>query len=74
MLVEDLGHQPLVADGHDVPVSRRRCNPRRLLATMLQREQGEVSESGDVVIGTVDAEDAALVAWPVAMVGEKRHG
>jgi hypothetical protein len=25
------------------------------------------------VIGTVDPKDAALVAWPVAMVGERGH-
>ena len=35
---------------------------------MLQRVQREVREAGDVVIGCVDPEDAALVARSVATV------
>jgi hypothetical protein len=40
---------------------------------VLEREQREVRESGNVMIGGVDPEDAALVAGAVAMVGEERH-
>jgi hypothetical protein len=41
---------------------------------MLQREQAEIREPGDVMLRTVDPEDATLVAWSVAMVREERHG
>jgi hypothetical protein len=41
---------------------------------VLQREQREIGESSDVVIGSVDPKNAALVAWPVAMIREERHG
>ena len=40
----------------------------RLLAAVLQRVQREVGEPGDVRLGRVHAEDAALVARSVAMV------
>jgi hypothetical protein len=38
-----------------------------LLTAVLKREQGEVGESRDVVLGGVDAEHTALVAGPVAI-------
>jgi hypothetical protein len=34
---------------------------------VLQRVEGEVGEAGDVVAGRVYAEDAALVARPIAV-------
>ena len=43
-------------------------DPGRLLAAVLEREQREVREPGDVVSGRVDPEDAALVARSVAMI------
>ena len=49
-------------------------DPGRLLSAVLEREQGEVGNAGDVVSGRVDAENAALVARSVAMVVHRRHG
>ena len=46
--------------------------PGRLLAAVLEREQREVGETGDVVSGRIDPEDAALVAGSVAMVVHER--
>ena len=43
-------------------------DPGRLLPAVLEREQGEVRQSGDVVLGCVDPEHAAFVAGAVAMV------
>ena len=37
------------------------------LASVLEGVECEVGESGDVVLGGVDAEDAALVAGPVTL-------
>ena len=48
--------------------SSQAAMPGRLLAAVLERVQREVRESGDVGLGRVDAEDAALVARSVAMV------
>lgn len=73
VLIEDLRNETLVPDGKDVPAPRRGRDARRLLSPMLEREQREIREASDVVIGTVNPEDAALVAWPVAMVGVRRH-
>ena len=42
-------------------------DPGRLLAAVLEREEREVGEPGDVVLGRVDAEHAALVARAVAI-------
>ena len=68
VLVEHLRDEALVADRHDRAAARGGRDPGRLLAAVLEREQGEVREPGDVVLGRVDAEDAALVARAVAMV------
>ena len=54
--------------GHDVPDAVGRRDAGGLLAAVLQRVEGEVGEAGYVVIGRVDAEDAALVARAVALV------
>ena len=56
-----------------LPPARRGRDPGRLLAAVLEREQREVREPGDVVLGRVDPEHAALVARPVAMIVQ-RHG
>ena len=61
LLVEDLRDQPGVAQGGDVTALTGR-DPRRFLATVLQRVEPEVGEAGDVVSGRVDAENAALIA------------
>jgi hypothetical protein len=50
-----------------VAVLRRR-DARRLLAAVLERVEREVRETGDIVPGGADAEDAALVARPVSGV------
>ena len=58
LLVEDLGDEAEVAqDGEAALVGDR--DPRRLLAAVLEREEPEVGEAGDVALGRVDAEDAA---------------
>ena len=51
-----------------LPPRWRGRDPGRFLAAVLEREQREVGEPGDVVLGRVDPEDAALVAWAVAMI------
>ena len=50
------------------PPTSRRGDARRLLPAVLERVQREVGEAGDVVLGRVDPEDAALVARSVAIV------
>src|ERR1700749_2849808 len=72
VLVEDLGDEALVADAHDVAAGAGGGDARRLLAPVLEREQGKVGETGDVVAGGVDPEDAALIAGAVAEVGHER--
>ena len=67
LLVEDLRDEPDVAHGHDL-TALADGDARRLLAAVLEREQGEVREPGDVHPGRIHAEDAALVARSVAMV------
>ena len=73
VLIEDLRNKTLVPYGQNVPAPRRRRYARRLLSPMLECEQRKIREASDVVIGTIDPEDAALVAWSVAMVGVRRH-
>ena len=68
LLVEDLRDEAQVALGHDVPADVGGRDAGRLLAAVLQCEEREVRESGDVVVGTVDPEDATLVARAVAVV------
>jgi hypothetical protein len=41
---------------------------------MLEREQGKVGDSGDVVARRKYAEHTAFVAWSVAMIDQRRHG
>ena len=65
-LVEDLGDQAEVTLGGDVPALAGR-DAGRLLAAVLERVEREVGEPGDVLLRGVDAEDAALVAGPVAL-------
>ena len=48
-------------------------DPGRLLATVLEREQREVGEPGDVALRREDAEDATLVARPVPVVEISIH-
>ena len=72
VLVEDLGDQALVADGHDLAPPESARDPGRLLAPVLERKQTKVCDAGDVVSRRVDAEDTALVARAIAMVGHRR--
>src|SRR6476469_9357576 len=69
VLVEYLGDEALVADRHQAAAALGGRDPRRLLASMLQCEQGEVRQSGDVVLRREDPEDTALVARAIAMFG-----
>src|SRR5207248_266437 len=62
--VEDLGDEAEVTLGRYVAVVAGR-DPSRFLTAVLEGVQREVGEPGDVVLGRVDAKDAALVAWPV---------
>ena len=73
VLVEHLRHQTLIADRHDAAAPRRGRDPRGLLPAVLEREQREVREASDVVFGSVDPKDSALVAWPVAMIIRGNH-
>src|SRR5207244_8073504 len=65
-LVEHLRDQPAVALGRDVAVLAG-GDARRLLAAVLKGVEGEVGESGDVVLGRIDAENATLVTRAVAL-------
>ncbi len=58
LLVEDLRHEPEVAQRRQPAVLRDR-DPGRFLAAVLEREEAEVREPRDVAVGGVDAEDAA---------------
>ena len=60
LLVEDLGHEPHVAQ-HGEPAALGDGDPGRLLAAVLQREEGEVREPRHVALDRPDAEDAAHV-------------
>src|SRR4051812_5208723 len=68
LLVEDLVDQPEVALGQDVAAAVGRGDARRLLPAVLEGVQREVREAGDVVLGRIDAEDAALVTRSVAVI------
>ena len=77
VLLEDLRDEAEGALGDDVAAVVRRGDAGRLLPAVLERVEREVGEARDVVLGTVDPEDAALVAGPVALVEERlacRHG
>ena len=58
LLVEDLGDEAEVAQPGQAPVLGD-GDSRRLLAAVLQREQAEVRQPGDVAVGRIDAENAA---------------
>jgi len=58
LLAEDLGDETHVAKCGDAAFVRD-GDPGRLLAAVLQREEPEVREPGDVAVGCVDAEDPA---------------
>ena len=73
VLAEDLRDEAERALGDDVAAVVGGRDPRRLLAAVLERVEGEVREAGDVVLGRVDAEDAALVTRSVAMVEGRRQ-
>ena len=60
--------EDLVADAHDVAALRSGRDARGLLAAVLQREQGKVRQTSDVMAGRIDPEDAALIAGSVAVV------
>lgn len=67
---EDRAHQAQVlADQHGVPVAHG--DARRLLAAVLQRAQGEVSQAGDVTTRSPDTEDAALLVQRVSVLVSK---
>ena len=66
-LVEDLRHEAEVAHGHDV-AALAGGDAGGLLPAVLEREEREVGEPGDFRLGCEHAEDAALVARPVAIV------
>ena len=66
LLVEDLGDEPGVAQGRDVPALAA-GDAGRLLAAVLERVEREVGEPGHVVAGGVDPEHPALVARTVAI-------
>ena len=61
--------RPEVALGHDVAAAVGGGDSGGLLAAVLQGVQREVRQPGDVVPGRVEAEDPALVARPVTLVG-----
>ena len=73
LLVEHLADESLVTDGHDVAVLRRGY-AGRFLAPMLQGEQREVAQAGDVMPWRVHAEDATLIARTIAEVSQVVQG
>src|SRR5512133_901072 len=64
-LVEDLRDEAEIAQRHDVAVLAG-GDAGRLLAAVLKRVEREVREAGDIRLGRINAEDAALVARTVA--------
>ena len=58
VLAEDLRDEAHVPEGGQ-PLAVRDRDPGRLLAAVLEREEPEVREPGDVALGRPDAEDAA---------------
>jgi hypothetical protein len=73
VLVEHLRHEALVANGDDIAAVGGGRDPCRLLAAVLQREQREIGEARDIVIGGVDPEDAAFITRTVAVVVHRVH-
>jgi hypothetical protein len=77
VLLEHLRDEPKRTLGDDVATVLRRGDAGGLLPAVLQGEQREVREASDVVLGPVDPEHPALVAWTVALVEGRlwcRHG
>jgi hypothetical protein len=66
LLVEDLADEAGIAQGRDMPALAG-GDARGLLAAVLKRVEGEIGQAGDIVSGRVYAEDAALIAWPIAV-------
>src|SRR6266542_3706001 len=62
LLVEDLGDEAHVAQRGQATVVGD-GDPRRLLAAVLEGEEAEVGDAGDVPLGRVDAEEAAHQRW-----------
>jgi hypothetical protein len=62
---EDLRHEPHLAV-HDGARPVGHGDAGRLLAAVLEREQREVGQRRDVLARRVDAEHAALAAWPLS--------
>ena len=58
LLVEDLRHEAHLAQHRDAPALGD-GDPGGLLAAMLEREEPEVRQAGDVALAGADAEDAA---------------
>jgi hypothetical protein len=73
VLVEYLRHQALIADRHDAAAALGSGDARGFLTAVLERKQRKVSKPRDIVLGGVDPENPALVAWPVAMIVHRRH-
>ncbi len=65
-LVEHLVDEAEIAHGHDV-TALGGGYPGRLLAAVLEREEREVGQPGDLGLGREHAEDPALVARSVAV-------
>ena len=68
VLLEDLADEAQLPAGDDLPAVVGGRDPRRLLTAVLKRVEGEVGETGDVVIGRVDPEHTALVTRSVAQL------
>ena len=56
LLVEDLGDEAHVADDREAPAVGHR-DARGLLPAMLEREEAEVREAGDLAVSRADSED-----------------
>ena len=73
LLVEDLRDEPALAQRRDVPLVADR-DSRRLLTAVLERVEREVRQPRYVRARRVHAENAALVARPVAIGAEVVEG
>ena len=73
LLGEDLRDEAHVAKhGQALAVGHRDAG--RLLSAVLEREEGEVGEAGDVALGRVDPEDAAHQSATPASYASRRVG
>ena len=72
-LVEDLRHEPEIANGGEAPVFGDR-DPRRLLAAVLQRVETEVRQARDVASRRTNTEHAAhQVTVPSSTTSSQRN-